>query len=92
LLDVDVDVDVEDEEEDEDEDVVVLDVERYPGAEACTVALKLTLLSFFEFGFILIEYATWPWCPTISLDVPLEAKVIFSFTIAFSIFLPVAAS
>lgn len=33
-----------------------------------------------------------PLCPTISFEVPFAVKVIFNFTIAFSIFLPVAAS
>lgn len=51
---------MEDEDEDEEDDVVVLDVEMYPGADACTVALKSALLLFFEFGFISIEYVTTP--------------------------------
>ena len=40
--------------------VVVFDAVMYPGADACTVALKPTLLLLFEFGFISIEYVTSP--------------------------------
>jgi hypothetical protein len=50
------------------------------------------LLLLFEFGFNSIEYVASPLYPTISLEVPLEVKVISNFTIAFSIFLPVVAS
>jgi len=60
--------------------------------DACTVVLKPMLLLSFEFGFISVEYVTSPLWPTISLDVSLEGKVIFSFTIPFLIFLSVVAS
>lgn len=62
---------------------MVFVVEIYAGADASSKA---------EFGVTSADYMTFPLLSMISFIVPLEPKVILSFTIAFSSFLPVAAS